>query len=191
MRTFLLSLITLLLTACGTTQVGLQYGSAPTAARIDSAVPVSVGTFVDQRGEPANWIGAIRGGFGNPLKTIETSQPVDKLVESAFAAGLKARGAQIASGPTNVQVSGVVKKLFCNQVVQREASVEVELTVVNASTRQPVFARTYAATNLESAGFSTGVFAAPEDLRALTERTLREVVDKALDDTSFRQALRQ
>jgi len=35
-----------------------------------------------------------------------------------------------------------------------------------------------------------GIFASPEELRAVLERTLQEVVDQALDDAELRAALR-
>jgi len=54
-----------------------------------------VGTFVDARGEPANWLGAIRGGFGNPLKNLESDRPVADIVGAAFADGLRARGVTV------------------------------------------------------------------------------------------------
>jgi len=60
-----------------------------------SARPVNVGTFVDARGEPANWLGAIRGGFGNPLKNLESDRPVADIVGAAFADGLRARGVTV------------------------------------------------------------------------------------------------
>jgi len=179
-----------LLSACGTTQVGLSYQAARAGPAIEGAAPVAVGTFKDQRGEPEHWIGAIRGGFGNPLKTIETSQPVSQLVQTAMAEGLKSRGAAVSpAGPR--QVSGTVTKLFCNQLAVREATVEIVLNVTDSPGGRALFSRSFSATNTKNAGLSSGVFASPEDLRALTERTLRQVIDSALDDAEFRAALRR
>lgn len=187
----LLSAATLvLLSACGTTQVGLSYQAARAGPAIESPAPVAVGVFKDQRGEPETWIGAIRGGFGNPLKTIETSQPVSQLVQAAMAEGLKSRGVSTGGGGLR-QVSGTVTKLFCNQLAVREATVEIVLNVTDPTGSRTVFSRTFSATNTENAGLSSGVFASPEDLRALTERTLRQVIDSALDDAEFRAALRR
>jgi len=60
-----------------------------------SAQPVIVGNFLDQRDVPANWLGAIRGGFGNPLKYLESDRPVAEIVKIAFIDGLQARGITI------------------------------------------------------------------------------------------------
>ena len=63
--------------ACSTSTVTLAYRPA-VAPATRSAVPatqVSVGDFTDNRKEPLRWIGAIRGGYGNPLKVLETTKP--------------------------------------------------------------------------------------------------------------------
>jgi hypothetical protein len=183
--------LAILISGCGTTPVALTYavpsGGKPTLI----SAGLSVGTFVDQRGEPANWLGSIRGGFGNPLKTLESSVPVSRLVEVAVADALRSRGQTIPAASPSLQVSGAVRKLFCNQVMQREAVVEIELTVHDLSSRAQVFSRSYSATNYESAGLAAGAFGSVDDLRILTERTLREVIDKALDDTALQLALRR
>ncbi|MCK6421358.1 MAG: YajG family lipoprotein [Aquabacterium sp.] len=189
MRIHFVFLLSVLLAGCSTTRVGMTY-SPPSASQTLAGIrPVDVGSFLDQRGEPATWLGAIRGGFGNPLKTLESDVPVSKLVQDAFSSALKARGATIATSSPELQFSGVIKKLFCNQVVQREANVEIEVQVTEISSKRVLLSRTYSATNYESAFFATGVFASTDDLRALTERTLREVIEQALNDSSMRLAL--
>lgn len=186
---FALLLAALAAAGCSTTAVGLSYGTAARPATPLAGRSVTVGTFVDQRGEPATWLGAIRGGFGNPLKTLESSQPVAALVQTAFADALKARGAAVPGG--SLQLTGTIRKLFCNQVMQREANVEIEVSIrAQGGSGAPLFSRTYAATNYESAGLAAGAFGSVDELRALTERTLREVIDKALDDSALQAALR-
>lgn len=183
----------LAVTGCSTTSVGLKYSPGTGAEKVGaSASSVTVGTFVDQRGEPSNWLGAIRGGFGNPLKNIESNQPVSSIVQSAFAEGLRSRGVTTDSPSAPLQISGVIRQLDCNQMVRREANVEIQVSVTENSSGQQRFSRTYVASNVDGSLMSvhTGVFASVEDLRALTEKTLREVVDKALDDTALRAALR-
>lgn len=179
-----------LLGGCGTTAVGLKYAPPATLSKPAAAAPASVGTFVDQRGEPANWLGAIRGGFGNPLKNLESDRPVADLVAAAFADGLRARGHALDAAAGRPQLSGVIRKLDCNQVVRREANVEVELTVRGADGRVR-HTKTYAANRLDGSlvTMSAGVFASVDDLRVTLEAALREAVDKALDDPALRAAL--
>ena len=60
------------------------------------------------------------------------------------------------------------------------------------STRgQSSFKQTYSTSNIDGSviALNIGIFAAVEDLRALTEKTLRETIDKALDDPALRAAL--
>lgn len=184
----------LLITGCSTNSVGLVYKPAVTPAAVgaDSGT-VSVRPFVDQRGEPAAWIGAIRGGFGNPLKTVEVSPSVAVVVETAFIDGVKARSLQPPSGSANFQISGVITKLDCSQYVRREAHVAIEVRVVDAISEKPVFTQTYTADELDGSliALNVGVFGSVESLRALAEKALNEVVDKALDDPALRSAIKK
>ncbi len=185
------ALVIVSLTACGTTSVGLKYTPPPTLTKASpSAQSLMVGTFLDSRGQPANWLGAIRGGFGNPIKNLESDRPVAEIVKAAFSDGLRARGVTIDEAAAQNQITGTIKKLDCNQIVRREANVEIEITVLDKS-GQARFTRTYAAPNIEGSllSVSTGVFASVDDLRVTLEKTLREAVDKALDDSALRAAL--
>ena len=103
-----LSIAVLAVSACSTNRVGLTYQSSP-AVVIPSAssAMLSVGSFVDRRGETATWFGAIRGGYGNPLKTLEATQSISVLVQTAFSDGLRARGLQ--SSNAGYQISGIIK----------------------------------------------------------------------------------
>jgi uncharacterized lipoprotein YajG len=189
----LLTVAVALLGACGTNNLALQYKSTVTnVAPVSNVSPVSVGLFVDQRGETATWFGAIRGGFGNPLKILEATPSVAAVVQTAFADGLRARGFQVAGDGKGYQIAGVIKKLDCSQYVRREAHVEIEVAVFESVSGKKLFTRTYTADSLEGSllALNTGVFASVEALRALAEKTLAEVVDKALDDSALRDAMR-
>jgi uncharacterized lipoprotein YajG len=62
--------LAIVLAGCGSTAASLTY--TPTEAVQPQAAPmVGTVTVVDQRGESdPNYVGVIRGGFGNPLKTL-------------------------------------------------------------------------------------------------------------------------
>jgi hypothetical protein len=127
----------LAIAGCGTSSVGLKYAPATPPVKVAaSTTPVAMGTFTDLRGEPPTWLGAIRGGFGNPLKNLESDKPAAVYVQSAFADGLRARGVDVPAQGAPFQMVGVVRKLDCNQYVRREAKVEIELTVVEVATGQ-------------------------------------------------------
>lgn len=191
-RSLILALVLPLAVAAGcvTDTVTLGYKSAGQVSAANAGSPVAVGSFIDQRGETPTWIGAVRGGYGNPLKKLETDKPVSTLVQRAFADGLKERGL-LATGPGAYQISGVIKKLDCSQYVRREAHAIIDVTVFDPSGRQ-VFSRTYTADELEGSlmAFNVGVFGSVDTLRALAEKALDEVVDKALDDTALRNSMR-
>jgi uncharacterized lipoprotein YajG len=176
--------------ACGTTSVGLKYAPPAAVSKAASSNPVQVGTFTDSRGEPANWLGAIRGGFGNPLKTLESDKPVSEIVSAAFADALRARGVAVDQGASAARVTGTIKRLDCIQIARREGNVELEVRVLAAG-GVVRFTKTYSATRVDGSilTMSAGVFGSVEDLRVTLEATLREVVDKALDDTELRAAL--
>jgi hypothetical protein len=89
------------------------------------------------------------------------------------------------------RIEGVIRRLDCNQMVRREANAEIEVVITDVATRRERFRRTYTARTVDGPVMSvaTGVFATVEDLRVVTEYTLREVVDKALDDSALREVL--
>lgn len=180
------------LTGCVTRDVGLKYAAPTSATSAGVTAPaVSVGSFVDQRGESPTWLGAIRGGYGNPVKTLDATPSVSSVVQTAFADGLHARGFKASSDGKAYQVAGVIKKLDCSQYVRREAHAEIEVSVYDGSGGKALFTRTYTADNLEGSlmALNTGYFASVDTLRALAEKTLDQLVDEALDDSALRNAL--
>ena len=131
-----------LLAACSTTNVGLKYAPQAAVKKVANAGPaVTIGDFLDQREDASNWLGAIRGGYGNPLKNLEADRPVAEMVKAAFSEALRARGINIGEAGRN-QITGVVKRLDCNQYVRREAYADIEIAVLD-NTSQQRFVRTY------------------------------------------------
>jgi uncharacterized lipoprotein YajG len=180
------------LSACGSTSGGLKYAaSGQQAPKVSAAqAAVVVGPFQDMREGDKNWLGVIRGGFGNHLKTLTSDRPVTELVQGAFADGLRARTVAIGAGNAN-RLTGKIIQLHADQMIRREGVAEVELQVVDAQ-GTPRLTRIYTATVLEGSALSmsTGVFASLDDLKAVLEKALSQVVDKALDDPDLRLALK-
>ena len=117
----------LLFGACSTTSVPLTYAPGADAPKAAAAgARVAAVTFTDHRDEPPTYLGAIRGGFGNPLKTLESDRPVADVVQAAFVDGLKARG--VATGGASVaggfRLTGRVLQLDANQVARRLATAD-------------------------------------------------------------------
>lgn len=188
-RLFIVLLMVVSLAACSSTYSGsLKYLSPATLSKASSSAQnVTVGTFLDQRSVPPNWLGAIRGRVGQPLKNLESDRPIAELVKIAFTDGMRARGIAIDGSSGLFQISGVIKKLECNQLVRREANVEIEITILDKQGLQR-FVRSYTASNSEEG--SPHWRASPDDLRTTLEKTLSEVIDKALDDSALRAAMK-
>ncbi|MGE5471421.1 MAG: YajG family lipoprotein [Bacteroidota bacterium] len=184
-------LMALTLSACGTTSSGLKYSAnAEQPVKLSqSTEPVVVGAFQDQRDGDKNWLGVIRGGFGNHLKTLTADRPVTEIVHNAFEDGLRARKVAVTPGTGN-RITGKITTLYADQIIRREGNAKIELTVSDSRGVQR-FSRTYTATRIEGSALtlSTGVLASVDDLRDVLQRTLSELVDKALDDPELRAAL--
>lgn len=182
------------LAACSTTHGGLAYTPSRSLVRETptAAVSVTAGRFADQRGnDDKQWIGAIRNGWGIPIKNVDVTPSVSAVVQEAFATGLRARGFA-TNGGTAYRISGIVKRLDANQLVRLDANAKVEVDVFKVSTGQEVFSHTYSAHNLEGSLFTlhAGYFGSETKLRALAQKTLDEAVNEALDDNNLRNAIR-
>ncbi len=196
---FIFFIFFMMLPAC-TTTVGLKYLPQIIPAKVVSTdLAITVGRFVDLRGVESNWIAAAKSAIRISLKTIETDQPVSKLVETAFEDGLRLRGASINSPSPSFQISGAIRRLDCNQIggwtphrVNIEANAEIEIAVTEIASGQQRFNRSFTVYNVVDGpewSFWHGYAASADNLRAVIEKTLSDVVDKALDDPTLRAAL--
>lgn len=181
-----------LLGACSTNAVNLTY--APPTVFDPPAVEqatVSVGGFTDGRKHEANWLGAIRGGFGNPLKTLTTPIPVSEVVRQAFVDGLRARHLYAKDGQGRFDLTANVIQFDSNRYVRREAHAKIALSLVERASKREVLAELAEADTVEGSlvALDNGIFASVDELRDDVERTLRQVVDRFLDGPRFRQAI--
>lgn len=175
--------------ACSTTPVGLTYDPVAASASKPGQPSLQVTAVTDGRKHDANWLGAIRGGYGNPLKTLETPVPVKDVVKAAFVDGLKARNLLAADGRQAMALE--VEQFDCNQYVRREAHAKVGVVVVDRSSSKEIFRRYYEADKVTGSlvTLDAGIFASVDDLRVVANQVLQEVVDKALDDPQLRAVL--
>ncbi|WP_338662712.1 hypothetical protein VQH23_21495 [Pararoseomonas sp. SCSIO 73927] len=183
----------LLLGACAT-QAGIPYSPASPPAVVAGARPIiSVGEVVDARKdgrEDANWVGTIRGGYGNPLKRLETPVPVRDAVAQAFREALAARGlAAPATGAYELRVR--IVQFDASQYVRREATAEFQLTLYNRATGAQVWSETGRSHVVDGSLLAiTGVFADIEDLRQTALRAMTQAIDDALNRPSLAVAIR-
>ncbi|WP_424671866.1 hypothetical protein [Candidatus Binatus sp.] len=148
-----------------------------------------VGPFADDRGTNANWLGAIRGGYGNPLKKLHTDRPVSEVVEQAFTDALKTRQLLGVRQKSNVEIAGDVIKFDCNYYFRREAHAHLLVKVLSLPSHNQVFLRVYRTDNVEG-GWGAGIFGNTDELAQFAQRTLNETVDKVLADLEFIAALK-
>jgi uncharacterized lipoprotein YajG len=186
---------TLILSACWTTHVALKYQAPPKVAPAAPGTPtIAVGAFADMRGQKPKWIGRVRGTFGNSLETLVIDEPVSDLVQTQFRDGLLARQFPVVDSDAVFEISGVIHKLSSVQYMHVQTDVEIEVQLRRVSSGDQIFTHTYLAQAVEASrphSVQSLETARPvEAIRALTEKILREVVNQALDDRAFREALR-
>ena len=174
---------------CSTTYVPLRYEAAAPHTGPDTPL-VSVGAIQEGRNISygPDWLGAIRGGYGNELKRLRTQKPTTEVVQEALADGLRARGVYAEPGQGKYSIEGTLTKLDCSEYFNLEAHAHADIRVVETSSHALLYSRSYQADETEG-GFGAGIFASVETLRVLAEKTLRELVDQVLDDPSLRQAI--
>ena len=138
------------------------------------------------------WIGTIRGGYGNPVKTLEADRPVDQVVAAGFADALAARGLQAGTGAGRYALAITIYQFDANQYVRREATADFGIRVTERATGREVWTDRTKAYNVDGSilSLSTGIFASVDDLRRVALRTMSEAVDSLLDKPGFRAAIR-
>lgn len=179
-------LIALTAAGCGTTRVDLLY--RPSEQRTPIQGKVSVLQFEDMRPQGENYLGAIRDGYGSPLKKLELAQPAREVVRKAFTDALTSRRLLSPSGSSTL--SGRILKFDCSQYVRREAHVTLEIF---SEGRRGSFRKTYKKTKVSGSLFAldTGPLASVEDLRVVMEQALNELIDDILRDPEFIRHLSQ
>ena len=173
--------------ACSTHLVSLHY--EPTGTVLpgpSSAVVASVSTS-DNRGTDSDWLGAIRGGFGNPLKKLRTNVPTDQAVTHVMVGALRARG-MLAPGTSNKVIEVNIAKFDCSYYFNREAHAHLKVSVLAPPSRAPLFERSYKTDNVES-GVGAGIFGDVTHLAGFAQKTLNQTIDKILSDPAFVTAL--
>ncbi len=192
-ETALVVLAVLLLGGCSTTTtVDLPYDTSVVASQpaVAATNSVKILSVSDSREHDSYWLGAIRGGFGNPLKTLNTEVPVKDVVENAFTAALKARGL-LASTGGDYGLEVVVNQFDCNQFLRREAHVRLHVSMVVFASGQQIYAKDIRVDKVTGSMITldAGIFADVEDLRKVANQALQEAVDKVLDDPQFIKSL--
>lgn len=186
-----LFLCLILVSACSTNKVHLNYVSPNIVSSDGANAAISSVIVQDSRGTAADWLGAIRGGFGNRLKTLLTEKPVREIVENAYSSGLEARGFLEKSGSGKLELTVDIIKFDCSQYVRREAHATFLVSLIDLESAQNVHSKAVQVdlTSGSIVALDVGIFGSVEQLRLLANDALQEAIDKTLDDPAFRSSL--
>ena len=186
MRYFLPLALTWLLAACSSPGT-LAYMPA-SAPAVSPAVRDSVSAVVvqDSRDEKPNRLATIRGGYGNPLKVLDTPAPVSDVVAAVWTGALARRQMLAPTGPFRFQV--VVKTLYGDQFVGRKAELQMDLVVFDRTGRA-IYNDTAKDGSYNFTFFDNGIFAGIDDLRKDVETLLSKNIDAMLDKRQLQDIL--
>ncbi len=183
--------IGLLVAGCSN-QVPLVY--VPTSQITTQPIPIigSV-TAVDMRGEDdPTWIGAVRGGFGNPLKSLHTPHPLNEMVAQAFREALANRGllAQARAGEIDLVVT--ITEFNSTKYIRQEANVGLTVELRDHVTGRQVYRDVVKSALVEGSvlALDNGIFGSVDDLQSIMQKAMNQAVDMALNKPAFSEALR-
>lgn len=142
----------------------------------------------DERGTESDWLGAIRGGYGNVLKTLRTEETTDVVVDRMYTDALIKSGIFTDSADAPYSLKVKITKFDCSYYWNREAHAYVDVSLVNNLTSSAAFSKTYKTDEVE-AGAGAGIFGNVDTLRDLAENTMNKTVDKMLADSEFIKSL--
>lgn len=174
-------------TACTTNTVASLTYDPPPAIQMAAVPKFAAVLSIDRRKEAPNRIATIMGGYGNPLKTLDTAKPVKDEVADAFVKGLRARGLMAgANGPLRLALT--IRKFDADMIMGSTARIDLTASVVD-STGRALFEQTVVDSVSDFAFFKTGIFADIADLQRMCQVVLDRTVDQVLDNPAFRAAL--
>lgn len=181
-----------LLAACSTTDASLSYRSTRyalgTASLPMPAPTVASVTPHDQRKESPRRLGTIMGGYGNPLKILNTVRPVGDEVAEVFRQALARRGLLAASGDAAYRITVVIRKFDSDQYMGMGARTDMDMLVYDRA-GQVVYQDTVQTSRSEARLLQVGIFSSIEDMQQMAQGVLDEAVDRLLDKPAFRAAV--
>jgi hypothetical protein len=142
----------------------------------------------DERGTESDWLGAIRGGYGNRLKTLRTEESTDIVVDSMYTDALIKSGIYTKSEDAPYSLKVKISKFDCSYYWNREAHAHVDVSLINNLTSSTKFSKTYKTDKAEG-GVGAGIFGSVDSLRDLAENTMNKTIDKMLTDSEFVKSL--
>jgi uncharacterized lipoprotein YajG len=178
------------LTGCSSHMMPINYAPTDAIDKADYATKsITVGTVQDTRGTESNWLGAIRGGYGNVLKSLYTERDTNAVVEEAFVSALSARGATVDAPTTDFLIDVNLQKFDTSYFFNKEAHAHFTVVLKNAA-RETLFTQSYV-TDLQQGGVGAGILGDVNALAAFANEALNTNIDKALDDPDLMLAMQE
>lgn len=177
------------LSGCSSHMMDIKYESSYEPVQPNVSEKVYVGEVLDSRGTAPNWLGAIRGGYGNPLKKLYTNDVTSKVVEKAFEGALRTRNLLGPASSSQYRINVKLIKFDTSYYVNKEAHANFTVSLVDKAAEKKVFSRTYKTDN-EKSGRAAGIFGDVNSLSSFANDTLNETIDKMLNDQDFIAAIK-
>ena len=182
-------LLLIVLTGCSTASVDMKY-KAPASVGSAAARPlIAVGDIQDKRPHDPRYLGAILGGYGNPLKTLESTTPVSQVVHDAFVDGLRARGLLASSTDARYILTADIIKLDGSQYMERVAHIDFVVTLANRATGATVYSDSFRVELADGFTLEGGIFGSTDKLRDVVLRGMQQAIDAALDSAGVQRAI--
>lgn len=143
-------------------------------------------TVTDKRDEKPNRVATIRGGYGNPVKVMDTTKPVATEVQDVFVKALTLRGMLRNGAPTHFEV--VLHTLYGDQYVGRKVDLMFDL-IVRDDRNRVIYSDRMTGKDYEFTFLDNGIFASIDTLGKAVQTTLNKSVDESLDKVGLRNAL--
>lgn len=175
------------LSGCSTHLTNVEYKGFGVSTVSEESLINNV-IVTDKRGTDSDWLGAIRGGYGNRLKTLRTQESTDIVVNKVYTDALIKSNLYTSSKDSPYSLKIEITKFDCSYYFNREAHAHVNILLIDNITSATKFSKTYKTDEVES-GFGAGIFGDVDTLRNLAETAMNKTVDKTLTDPEFIEAL--
>lgn len=186
-RSWLALCVLVLLSGCSSHYMAMEYAPThPPVVATDARGVAAVGV-TDSRGTPDNWLGAIRGGYGNPVKKLYTDASTAQVVRDAFEEALAERRLLDPPSSNGIRLEVDILKLDTSYYFNKEAHAHLNMTVYGENGRMIYQGRVRE--DRERPGVGAGIFGDVEALADFANETLNAAIDEMLNDPRLLAAL--
>lgn len=176
--------LTGLLSGCSSHMMDIKYKPSYKPEKNNISEKIYVDEVADSRGTAPNWLGAIRGGFGNPLKKLYTNNDTSIVVKKEFEDALKARNLLGTASTSQYKINVRIMKFDTSYFFNKEAHAHLDISLLDQKTGEEIFNKTYKNDNTKP-GRGAGIFGDADSLSSFANDTLDETIDNFFNDKVF------